>query len=239
MPPPLRPKLRRPRIHGASYSPSFGSLAPSPGSGGGGGMSIRILEFSSPQIAILSPADSPLKRKTSLTISPMPPPTRASTPSAPVLSDDSRNIKRVAMAAKPENHKHSVLGQSGNVITPQNTVPTRRSSRLFGSTQSVKENSKSLNKNRISTKSPSRKTKPRITKTGEKQLSELEKNEKNKSCLENKVMKEKFLIDTDTKPEKPASSVKLPLSLNMTSEAHKLQKSSSAGFMSLLRSLGM
>jgi len=236
MPPPLRPKLKRQRIIGGGSSPSFGTIAPSPGIAGG--ISARILEFSSPQIAVLSPADSPLKRKTSLTISPMPPPTRASTPSAPVLSDDSRNIKRVAMAAKPENHKHSVLGQSGNVITPQNTVPTRRSSRLFGSTQSVKENSKGLNKNRISTKSPSRKTKPRLPK-GEKQLSELEKNEKNKSSLENKSMKEKILIDSESKPEKPVSCAKLSSSLNLVSEACKMQKSSGTGLMNLLRSLGM
>ena len=40
------------------------------------------------------------------------------------------------MSAKPENQKPAVLVPSGgNVRTPQNTVPTRRSSRLFGSTQ--------------------------------------------------------------------------------------------------------
>jgi len=40
------------------------------------------------------------------------------------------------MSAKPENQKPAVLVPSGgNVRTPQNTLPTRRSSRLFGSTQ--------------------------------------------------------------------------------------------------------
>ena len=61
---------------------------------------------------------------------------RPSTPSAPVLSDETKPLKRVAMSAKPENQKPAVLVPSGgNVRTPQNTVPTRRSSRLFGSTQ--------------------------------------------------------------------------------------------------------
>jgi len=242
MPPPLRPKLKVDRqsvvgsAHGG-YSPSFGALFGSPAAGGGG-FTARILEFSSPQIAILSPAESPLKRKPSLTLgnSPMPPPSRASTPSAPVLSDELRNNKRVAMAAKPENQKQSVLGQSGNVITPQNSLPTRRSSRLFGSTQSVKENSKGLNKNRISTKSPSRKPKQRLPR-GEKQLSELEKNEKNKPGLENIINSEK-LLESDTKPEKPKPAVRSVL-VNLSVEATKLQKSSAVGLMSLLRSLGL
>ncbi len=48
--------------------------------------------------------------------------------------------KRVAMANKPpaNNQKQLVLGQSvggGNLITPQNTMTTRRSLRIFGSTQ--------------------------------------------------------------------------------------------------------
>ena len=54
----------------------------------------------------------------------------------------------------------------------------------------MKENSKGMSKNRISTKSPSRKTKQRLPR-GEKQLSELEKNEKNKSGLENVINNDK------------------------------------------------
>jgi hypothetical protein len=102
-----------------------------------------------------------------------------------------------------------ISGQSGaNVITPtqnsqqqQQQLPTRRSSRLFGSTQSVKENSKALSgkSGRISSsvKSPSRKSKPRLLqRTAEQQqhhLSEIEKNEKNKCLLssENKLIRDK------------------------------------------------
>jgi len=233
-PPPLRPKTKKSRIDG---SPTFGSLLLTP-TGTGGTLGLRLLEFSSPQIAILSPVDSPLKRKPSLSVSPMLPPSRASTPSAPLLSEDTRNMKRVAMAAKPDNQKHSVLGQGGNVITPQNALPTRRSSRLFGSTQSVKENSKGPSKNRISTKSPSRKTKQRLPR-GEKQLSELEKNEKNKPGLENKVLKEKILTETNTKPEKQLVPSCKPVNpVQLSAEVTKLQKSSAVGLMILLRNLG-
>ena len=87
-----------------------------------------------------------------------------------------------------------ITGQSGgNVITPTTQPlpqPTRRSSRLFGSTQSVKENSKALGKGaRISVKSPTRKSKPRVLQRSsahtaeQQQLSEMEKNEKNKGLL--------------------------------------------------------
>lgn len=244
---PLRPKLKKPRIYDTN-SPSFGSLLLTPtafggdgssgvvGGGAGGALVWRLLEFSSPQMAILSPMESPQKRKPSLSVSPMLPPSRASTPSAPVFPEDARNMKRIAMAAKPENQKHSVLGQGGNVITPQNTLPTRRSSRLFGSTQSVKENSKGLNKNRISTKSPSRKTKPRLAR-GEKQLSELERNEKNKPGIENKILKEKILKESVTKTEKSVPN-KFANAAQLSAEVSKLQKYSATGLMILLRSLG-
>jgi len=58
----------------------------------------------------------------------------------------------------------------------------------------VKENS---SKNRISIKSPSRKSKPRQPR--EKQLSEMEKNERNKPGLENKNIKEKVCYLSLTK----------------------------------------
>ena len=51
--------------------------------------------------------------------------------------------------------------------------------------QSVKENSKSLDK-RISNRSPTRKVKSRISRA-EKQILEVENNEKNRSLTENKV----------------------------------------------------
>jgi hypothetical protein len=90
------------------------------------------------------------------------------------------------------------------VITPtQNSQqPTRRSSRLFGSTQSVKENSKALGKSsRISSsvKSPSRKSKPHLVlqRVAEQlPLSENEKNEKNRFLIsgENKLNRDKVGI---------------------------------------------
>ncbi|XP_023328144.1 cell division cycle protein 27 homolog isoform X5 [Eurytemora carolleeae] len=239
MPPPLRPKLKRFRTGGVgvgsgTYSPTFGTLECNQSPALPFGITARILEFSSPQIAILSPVITVVKRKPSLPVSPMPLSSRPSTPSAPVLSDETKLLKRVAMSAKPENQKPAVLVPSGgNVRTPQNTLPTRRSSRLFGSTQSVKENS---SKNRISIKSPSRKSKPRQPR--EKQLSEMEKNERNKPGLENKNIKEKFLSNSEIKPEKPKCQEN-PLSFaNINLEAAKIQRSSASGLMSLLRNLG-
>ena len=78
----FRPKPNRYRaagrcgvLAGAGSSPSFGTLESSPA--GAGGITARILEFSSPQIALLSPASfSPMLRKPSLPCSPMPPPSR-------------------------------------------------------------------------------------------------------------------------------------------------------------------
>ena len=61
---------------GAGYSPSFGTFGPSPSPSGVIGLKARILEFSSPQIAILTPNLSPTKRKPSLALSPVPPPSR-------------------------------------------------------------------------------------------------------------------------------------------------------------------
>ena len=80
----FRPKLKLDRQLAAGpmpggQGPTFGALFASPAAAagvGGGGFTARILEFSSPQITILSPTESPLKRKPSLITSPMPPPSR-------------------------------------------------------------------------------------------------------------------------------------------------------------------
>jgi len=248
--PPIKAKIRRfkPNISSSNNisNPCFGMG----GSGLGSplcrtnGFNIRTLEFSaSPQILLLTPTESSKPKMTTpvvppkypvLTESPLTPCSRSPTPSTgAVITDDRNNIKRVAMANKPNNNgKQSVLGQSGNLITPQNTVPTRRSSRLF-TTQSVKENSKSLDK-RISNRSPTRKVKSRISRA-EKQILEVENNEKNRSLTENKVSETQQVISESEKVEKCKSG---RVHSRLTQEAIKLQRSSASGLMSLLRLFG-
>ena len=72
-----RPKLKRFRTGGVgggsgTYSPTFGTLECNQSPALPFGITARILEFSSPQIAILSPVITVVKRKPSLPVSPMP-----------------------------------------------------------------------------------------------------------------------------------------------------------------------
>ena len=254
-PPPLKPKAKRFRSVGQGSSspvlspqvnipvmPSFGLLAQTPSPG----LSAHFLpEFSSPQLMLLSPVqqkDSPLNLPKSGIPSTPGNGRLPATPGAPTLNvEESRHVKRIAMAAKADNQKPAVLGQTaGNVITPSpGALPPRRSSRLFGSTQSVKENSKAPNKARNATKSPSRKSKTRLLRN-DKQLTENEKNEKNKAVSENKPEKEKVgtILDPEMKPEKPQPVKQTTPTINLGSEALKLLKQSSEGLMLLLRQMG-
>lgn len=108
-------------------------------------------------------------------------------------------------------------GNNSNFQSPPSGQPNpnvRRSSRLFGNSNSVKENNKS----------PARKTKTRSSKS-QSSLSEL--NEKNKS--EN----QDIISPTDKPyPEKPPS----PQSL--AQQAFAIQKQSADGLMALLRDMG-
>uniref|UniRef100_A0A0P4WHP1 Cell division cycle protein 27 homolog n=1 Tax=Scylla olivacea TaxID=85551 RepID=A0A0P4WHP1_SCYOL len=108
-------------------------------------------------------------------------------------------------------------GNNSNFQSPPSGQPNpnvRRSSRLFGNSNSVKENNKS----------PARKTKTRSPKS-QSSLSEL--NEKNKS-------ENQDIISTTDKPypEKPPS----PQSL--AQQAFAIQKQSAEGLMALLRDMG-
>ena len=220
-----------------SFSPSFGMIGQSP-SPAPLGVAAKLLEFSSPQVVLLSPAASPavtpapatppVKSSPSVTLTPGIGPLRSSTPGAP----------RVAMATKPDNtlgvKQQQVLGQVQATPSPIPNQPTRRSSRLFVTSQgNVKENTKGPGKRGF-------KTKQRIQKS-EKQMSENELNEIN-SRDSLKPDKEKFssLIDSDFKPILQ-SSLKPPdghSNINLNAEAGKMQKASMKGLMSLLKQLG-
>ena len=204
-------------------------------------MAAKLLEFSSPQVVLLSPSPqtpspSPiLHLKSSLSSTPAVAPLRSSTPGLANSSDEvMRPVKRVAMANKPDNTVQGgqVLGQA-NMITPSPVNPVRRrSERLFGSTQSVKENSKGLGKGR-------NKNKPR-TKS-ERQLSENELNEKNsRDSLKQEKEKMSSILDSDTKPplKDNIKSETVNSNINLTLEAAKMQKSSVSGLLALLKQLG-
>jgi len=242
VPPLLRPKIKQ-RIGKQSYnsigsfSASFGLIGQSPSLHPG--VAAKLLEFSSPQVVYLSPSPqtpspSPiLNHKSSLSSSPAVVPLRSSTPGVPNSSDEvMRPVKRVAMANKPDN---TVLGgqqvlSHANMITPSPVNPVRRrSERLFGSTQSVKENSKGLGKGR-------NKNKPR-TKS-ERQLSENELNEKN--SRDSLKEKEKLsILDSDSKPPlREIHKSETVNNINLTLEAAKMQKSSVSGLLTLLKRLG-
>jgi len=235
MPPPLRPKTKR--IIGkqsnnsiGSFSQSFGVIGQTP-SPGPTGIAAKLLEFSSPQVVLLSPSPGPpspapppvLSVKSSLSSTPGIPPLRSSTPGAP----------RVAMAQKPDNtvKPQQVLGHA-NMITPSPVnLPTRRSSRLFGSTQSVKENSKGQGKSRLKSKS-------RTIRSEKQPMSENELNEINSR---DSIKPLSALIESDTKPSvlsniKPSENQNI---VNLTAEAAKMQKSSMTGLLNLLKHLGL
>nr|XP_053630046.1 cell division cycle protein 27 homolog isoform X1 [Cherax quadricarinatus] len=115
-------------------------------------------------------------------------------------------------------------GNNSNFQSPPTGQPNpnvRRSSRLFGNSNSVKENNKSRF---VAPKSPARKTKTRSSKS-QSSLSEL--NEKNKS-------ENQDIISPSDKsfPEKPATPQ------NLAQQAFSIQKQSAEGLMSLLRDMG-
>jgi len=241
MPPPLRPKHKRlgvkpPNFSVGAFSPSFGLLGttPSPGTG----VAAKLLEFSSPQVLLLSPAPhspspSPiLQLKSSLPSTPSHPPLKASTPAATVPPEPEPRpaLKRAPMGPKLENAAVPVAlvpGLPANLITPSpGGNPPRRSNRLIFGNNSVKENtSKRAGKDR--TKAKSRFSRP------DKPLSENELNEKNaRDSL--KTEKDK-LIDSDCKPMKPSDWTS---SANLSVEAAKLQKASVDGVLGLLKQIG-
>ncbi|PSN43924.1 Cell division cycle protein 27 [Blattella germanica] len=111
----------------------------------------------------------------------------------------------------PLQQSKPVFSQSGNtsntsniVSTPSPTAPqaplqpgsVRRSSRLFSNSYSVKENNKSPNRNKFTTpKSPSGKTKSRISKTNRNKTTFSELNERNR----NEKEKTETITSTDSK----------------------------------------
>ena len=145
-----------------------------------------------------------------------------------------------ATLASKENpvNKPSIFGQSSNNASNQNITPSpanqnvRRSSRLFVSTQSVKENSKAPTKKPRPPKSPSRKTnKGRIA------LSTSDLDEKNEK---NKAEKEKDVDPSDEKEDKKISTNSLNsiILASLGQEALVIQKQSVSGLMALMRQFG-
>jgi len=250
MPPPLRPKQKRVPRHLnppsiGSFSPSFGmlGLTPSPAAG----VAAKLLEFSSPQVVVLSPfphtpSPSPvLQLKSAISSTPGMPPLRASTPGVTLPNEETvRPIKRVAMANKPDNTVQqqvlapSVQSQTANMITPSPvSLPPRRSSRLFGSTQSVKENSKGSGKGRVKSKSRLK---------SDKQMSENELNEKNsRDSLKPDREKISTILEADLKPPclPTAKQIGCHNIVNLTAEAARMQKSSVTGLLTLLKQVGL
>ncbi|XP_040564895.1 cell division cycle protein 27 homolog isoform X1 [Lepeophtheirus salmonis] len=152
--------------------------------------------------------------------------------------------KRSIMGSAKENPLKPNLfsAQSSNISSSPASQIVRRSSRLFGSTQSVKENSKTptspstgslanpIIKNRVASKSPSRKTNlsrnvtPKSNNNIDNSVSE--KNEKNKEI----TLKEDKI---------PQNNQSLAISsANLAAQAMAIQKSSLEGLLSLLKTLG-
>ncbi|XP_035234196.1 cell division cycle protein 27 homolog [Stegodyphus dumicola] len=122
-------------------------------------------------------------------------------------SCDKLTIKKTPMTRRSQDlnpPKFQIFSQSGNnnnsntglSQTPQASLPpvalsnVRRSSRLFSSSNSVKENNKSSTRTRfISTKTPTKKTKARTSRTSITEPKESELNEINKPEIqcENKL----------------------------------------------------
>lgn len=142
-----------------------------------------------------------------------------------------------------QNNK-PVFSQSSNVtntIPMSPSTPVRRSSRLFSNSYSVKENNKSPNRNKFAApKSPSRKTKQRLTKCS---LNEFN------NCMDlnarNKLRKDKSetVTSTETKSTVITNSNNNNASANNNNVNQQviaafIQKQSAEGLMCLLRELG-
>merc|ERR1719341_12067 len=243
-PPPLKPKAKRlpTRGHHApirAFSPTFGNLGETPSP------QVVLLSASSPVLPssmkpplVSTPGHNNLPAGLntpgslqSTPAAPNPLPLRTSTPGVPPPSEpvEPRPIKRVAMAAKPDNTQPNVVltptQTLANMITPSPVGQPRRSSRLFGSTNTpTKENSKGPGKGRIKKKSSLIKD--------QKQLSENELNENNRLSDGGKVEKEKLELEPVDKPCKAENPVNLP------AEGEKLQRASLRGLLTLLKQLG-
>lgn len=134
-----------------------------------------------------------------------------------VFSHQSTNVNKtptISLAVQPGQH-------------------VRRSSRLFSNNYSVKENNKSPNRNKFATpKSPTRKTKQRITKCNlNKNPSYTELNTRNKIEKE----KSETITSAETKTEKSAINNSTE---NCIQQAMIIQKQSAEGLMCLLRLIG-
>ncbi|KAF2892768.1 hypothetical protein ILUMI_13403 [Ignelater luminosus] len=140
----------------------------------------------------------------------------------------------------PLQNTKPFCSQSNNVpntISPTTPAPisniqsnVRRSSRLFSNSYSVKENNKSPNRNKFATpKSPSRKTKQRISKCNISKSNTFTEN------VKNRLEKEKAETVTSTET-KTNSAISTNTSLNQ--QAALIQKQSAEGLMCLLREMG-
>lgn len=152
-----------------------------------------------------------------------------------IQSADKTNLKKPPMTRKSQDintPKFQIFSQSGNnnnsntglSQTPQSSLPpvalsnVRRSTRLFSSSNSVKENNKSSTRNRfISTKAPTKKTKARSARTSN-EPKESELNEINKPEIQQEN--------------------KMPNSVSIMQAALSMQKASAEGLMQLFQEMG-
>ncbi|TRY61025.1 hypothetical protein TCAL_09134 [Tigriopus californicus] len=232
-PPPLRKKFRQQNPHTPlahmidkclddSYdTPTFGILPRHSMARLEVGSIALKLNFSSPSLSVLSPC----------------PATHSQDSNLPEKVPLGNKLKSSNSASKENPPKPSVFGQSCSNSGNQNITPSpasqivRRSSRLFGSTQSVKENSKApAKKARGVPKSPSRKSKTRLALSNQSELAE--KNEKNKVEREKLLGDDPKVIGGDDLI-KPKTFV-MP---NLSSQALVIQKQSVDGLMQLMRQL--
>lgn len=149
---------------------------------------------------------------------------------------DKGSLKKTPMTRRSQDMnppKFQIFSQSGNnnnnntslSQTPQASLApvslgnVRRSSRLFSSSNSVKENNKSSTRSRfISTKAPTKKPKARTTRTPISEPKESELNEINKPEIQ--------------------SENKLSNSVSIIQAALSMQKASAEGLMMLLQEMG-
>lgn len=175
--------------------------------------------------------------------------------SQPTLTESNNHHQSLAKRMRAQvdqfiNRKESifqnckpVFSQSTNVpVTKTPTIPlaiqpcqnVRRSSRLFSNSYSVKENNKSPNRSKFATpKSPSRKTKQRISKCNlNKNSSYTDLNTRNKMEKE----KSETITSSETKTEK--SAISNSSTESCIQQAMQMQKQSAEGLMCLLRDIG-
>ncbi|XP_067120824.1 cell division cycle protein 27 homolog isoform X1 [Centruroides vittatus] len=203
----------------STLTPSFGVLLLDSSSSTGG--NTAVISNNSSTLAYITPSPSPLIDAQSND-------PRASAKKSMTRRSQSINTPKFQIFSQSGNNNNTTNFNISQTPSLQSSLPpgslsnVRRSSRLFSSSNSVKENNKSSNRTGrfISTKTPTKKTKTRSTKNSLTQPKESELNELNKSDVQ---LEEKIYSNN---------------SATVTQTALNMQKSSAEGLMQLLQELG-